>query len=182
MDALAGAAVEVAGRLVREQQLRIRHERACQRGPLLLAAAELARAVVEPMRQADLVQPALRLLGGLALGLAGDERRHHHVLERRELGQQVVELEHEADGLVAKRRQGLRPHPADIVPREVDLAGRGGVERADEVQQRALPSARTPDDRHLLPCVHFEVDASQHVDLTSTVGERLVQPTNFQEG
>ena len=41
-DQFAGAAVEVASRLIGQQHLRLGDERSCQRQPLLLAAGKLA--------------------------------------------------------------------------------------------------------------------------------------------
>ena len=51
-DRLAGVGVEVAGRLVGEQQRRPRHERARQCHALLFAAGQLARVVAEALRRA----------------------------------------------------------------------------------------------------------------------------------
>ena len=55
--------VEVPGRLVREEDRRLRDERACDRDPLLLAARELGRAMREPVAETDvrddLVEPAV---------------------------------------------------------------------------------------------------------------------------
>ena len=52
-DLAAGRLVEIAGRLVGDQDRRIRRERAGERDALLLAAGELGRIVVEPVAQAD---------------------------------------------------------------------------------------------------------------------------------
>ena len=103
VDRLAGRAIEVAGRLVGEQQRRLEHHRARERHALLLAAGQLARPVREAVREADAAED----VGGAScararIGDALDQRRHHHVLERGELGQQVMELEDEADAAVAE--------------------------------------------------------------------------------
>ena len=52
-DLLAGGAVEIAGRLVGQQQLRPADEGARHRHPLLLAARKLGRIVAEAMAEAD---------------------------------------------------------------------------------------------------------------------------------
>ena len=49
----ARARIEVAGRLVGQQQLRVVHERAGNRHALLLAAGQLVRMMAEPFAQAD---------------------------------------------------------------------------------------------------------------------------------
>ena len=55
---LAGLAVEIAGRLVGEDDLRARAQRAGDGDALLLAAGELRREMIGAMRQADLGQQA----------------------------------------------------------------------------------------------------------------------------
>jgi hypothetical protein len=55
-DLEAGARVEVAGRLVGEDQARLGHERARDRDALLLAARELVRRVVEAPGEADALE------------------------------------------------------------------------------------------------------------------------------
>ena len=52
-DLLGGGAVEVAGRLVADQQGRVGDQRAGDRDALLLAAGELVRLVLGPVGQAD---------------------------------------------------------------------------------------------------------------------------------
>ena len=52
-DLLSGFAVQVAGRLVGQQQVRFRAEGARQRGALLLATGKLARIVGQPMAEPD---------------------------------------------------------------------------------------------------------------------------------
>ena len=58
-DLMPGRAVEVAGRLVGEQDRRIVGERAGDRDALLLAARELRRVVMAAIGEADLVQQRL---------------------------------------------------------------------------------------------------------------------------
>src|SRR5439155_1484711 len=80
----------------------------------------------------------------IALGAAATspDHRHLHVLDRREHGHEVVELEDEADGpgaVLGRIAQLVHPLAADP-----DRARVGLVERADEVQQGALAAARRP--------------------------------------
>ena len=107
---LPGRGVEVAGGLVGQQQPRLARR---GRGPPPPAAARRPTAcpgggVARSASPTSVEQPR-----GAALRLGQrpprDEQRHRHVLERRELGQQVVELEHEAERAVAERAAlGLR--------------------------------------------------------------------------
>jgi len=57
-----GAPVEIAGRFISQQYLRLGDEGPRQSQPLLLAAGQFARAVMAACFQADLAQPARSFL------------------------------------------------------------------------------------------------------------------------
>jgi hypothetical protein len=77
---------------------------------------------------------AHRRVGPAARG----QQRQHHVLHRGERGQQVVKLEHEADGLRAQQRECLVGQVFGFLPGEKEFAGAGLVQQADDVEQGAL--------------------------------------------
>ena len=80
-----------------------------QHHPLLLAPGKLARPVRGAGAQPDFLQPRQRRRRGFRVGNAPDQQRHHHVLQRRELRQQVVNLPDKTDFPVAEARQlGIR--------------------------------------------------------------------------
>ena len=102
-DVAAVGGVQVAGRLVGEDDLRIIRERARQRDALLLAAGKLRRIVVRAAGQSDLLE---QLLGPRPrVGDAGDLHRHRDVLVGGQRRDQVKELEDEADLFAAQLRQ-----------------------------------------------------------------------------
>ena len=96
---LAGLAVEIAGRLVGQDDLRAGAQGPGDGDALLLAAGELRREMIGAVRQPDLVQQARRRLEGV--GLAGELQRQRHVLQRRHGRHQMERLEYDAD--VARR-------------------------------------------------------------------------------
>ena len=61
VDRLAGRAIEVAGRLVGEEQRRLEHHGAGERDALLLAAGQLARPVGEAMREPDAAEDVITI-------------------------------------------------------------------------------------------------------------------------
>ena len=96
-----GRPVEIAGRLVGEHGGRPRDERARDGRALSLAARELPRTMLEPLAQADALEQPARFGRGLLRRRAAHEQRHRNVLERRELGQQMVKLIDEAERAIA---------------------------------------------------------------------------------
>ena len=105
---------------------------------------------------------------------APDEQRHRHVLQRRELGQQVVKL-------VDKPERPVAEHPAldlrlaaDVPAGHAHLARARRIESAENMEKRALAGAGRPDDRNPLARGDFEIDAEQHGDGLAPLIERLV--------
>src|SRR5207244_2941073 len=118
---------------------------------LLLAAGQLPGPVIEAMTQADelehLASDARRVLARQP----ADERRHGDIVQRRELREQVVELEDEADVAVAEARQRLLSHLERVLAVVEDVAGGRRIERSDDVQEGALAHAAGPDQGRHFP-------------------------------
>ena len=128
-DVVGGGAIEVAGRLVAQEEPRLADQRAGDRHALPFAARQLRRPMVDAIGQAHLFdQLARALLVRLrsVRRVRRDERRDEHVLEHRALRQQAVVLEHEPDLLVAERREVGRAQLERVAAVERDGAGRGG--------------------------------------------------------
>ena len=118
----AGAGVEVAGRLVGEDDRRARDERARDRDALLLAARELGGPMRAAVVEADGVD---QVIDPLVVDVAaGDRERQDDVLLRRQDGQQVEGLEDEADLLAAKLGQMVVVERRDLGAVDVDRARR----------------------------------------------------------
>ena len=107
-DLEARRGVEVAGRLVGEEQRRAPDERARDRDALLLAARELARQVALAVAEPDLAERGARALALLGRGDAPVDERQLDVLERARPRDQVEALEDEPDLAVAERRRARR--------------------------------------------------------------------------
>ena len=83
-------------------------------------------------------------LGG---GEAADAQRHGDVVERRELGQQMVELVDEAEMAVAPFALLGRVEGGEVAAAEIDATFGRRLEAAEQMQQRALARPRRADDR-----------------------------------
>jgi hypothetical protein len=115
-DLLAGCLVEIAGRLVRDEDRGVGRQRACQCDALLLAAGELGRIVVQAIAEPDGVQFLRR--ARRRIGIAGKLQRHRDVFQRRHGRDQMERLEHDAD--LAATEAGERVLVEGIERRAVD--------------------------------------------------------------
>ena len=86
--------------------------------------------------------------GAAARRGAGDELRHHHVLEGGEFRQQMVELVDEADADAADAGARLVVELRAVLPGDQHLARGRRLEQARDVQERRLARARLADQRH----------------------------------
>ena len=129
---------------------------------LALAAGQLAGAVAHAASEADLLQQRPGALAAAA-GTAADEGGHHHVLKRGELGQEVVELEDEADVAVAEVREAAVVEGEDVDAGNLQAAGGGPVEGAEDVEEGALADAGGPGDAQGLAGEDLQVDALEHL-------------------
>src|SRR6185436_8361290 len=100
-----GCRVEVAGRLVGEEDRRVVDQGAGDRHALALAARQLVGIVVHAVAQAYPLEGAAGALPPHAARHAGVDERQLDVLQGIGAGQQVEGLEDEADLLVADRRE-----------------------------------------------------------------------------
>ena len=164
--AVGGRLVEIAGRLVGEHQQRAVGERAGDRDALLLAARQLARPVVR--RWARPSWPSRSAARSSRLGLLGavDELRQHDILDRVEIGQQMVELVDEAERVAAQRGAAV------VVERRAPPAPSMRIDPSNPPSSRPtacsmvdLPEPDGPSSATISPALHdAQVDAAQHVD------------------
>src|SRR5688500_4076866 len=95
-DLDASLAVEVTGRLVREQDGRIVHERARDRHALALSAGKLRGPVRHAIAETDALQHAGRTFAPLLGGHACVDQRQLHIVQRARARQQIERLKHES--------------------------------------------------------------------------------------
>ncbi len=99
---LSGAAIEVTGGFICQEDLRLSDERSSQRKSLLFSSGKFAGAVMTTLLESNLTQPprCFRLCGGQIL--ATRQKRHRDVFQSREFGKKVVKLPYIADFAVTK--------------------------------------------------------------------------------
>jgi len=146
-DRPTGLRIEVAGGLVREDETRLRHERAGDRHALLLAPGQLGRHA-GARRRVD--AHLLECLGCPDFGGAppkpDEPEGPRHVLLRREGGKEIETLEHEADVTQAQITAGVVGQVGQLLPPQDHAPARRGVEPGDQVEERALARAARAHD------------------------------------
>ena len=154
---LAQLGVEVAERLVEQQQIRLVDERAAEREALLLAAAEQRgrpRSPARPVRPGRArARPSSRMRRAVVaaqLERVGDVLEHGHVRPDR------VRLEDHAEVALVGRHERRRRRRGDDAPAQRDLAGVGTLEAGDQAQGRGLAAAARPEQREDLAAPDLE--------------------------
>ena len=136
--AVGGAAVQVAGGLVGQHAIGPRHQRTGHRHTLTLSARQLRRPVVQALLQTHGLEHVGCGQRGLTPVLPAYPQRHGHVVQRAELGQQMVKLVDKAQMLVAHAALRCGRQARHVLPEQSHLAAAGQVQPAHQVQQRAF--------------------------------------------
>src|SRR5579884_329837 len=178
-DLVTRMGIEIAGRLVGQDQLRPQHQRARDGDPLLLAAGELSRPMVKAVRQPDRFEHLPR--GRLDLIPLGplDQSRHHDIFKRGEFREEMMELENIADGSIPKFGQLSIGTGEEVVSFKEDLAGSRPIERAEEMEERALPDPRRADDGQQFPFLNIDRHPFQDDQFLAGDRKRFVEVDNF---
>src|SRR3989442_14417666 len=99
------------------------------------------------------------------------------------LAQQMMKLKHKPQLPVPDFRRAPRIEVGIARPFQPDVSGGWAVECAEQMQQRALPRSRRPDDRDELAPSHFDVDAPQDLEqLAIAAREHAPDRFGYEEG
>ena len=159
-DTDARLEVECARGLVAEKEIGALRHRSRHRDALLLATGELRGKVVESISESD--EPE-RIAG--IHGVIGDLGDQCDVLARGETGNQVVELEDEADVQTTVRRELVRIGAGEILAAIRDLTRRAYIQSAKDVEQRRLAATGCAEQDDQLAFGQRDVDTTQSRDL-----------------
>ena len=158
-DLLAGRVIELAGRLVGEQQARAVGQRAGNRDALRLTAGQLGGPVVAAVREPDVVEKLRGALPPIRARHPGLGLRHLHVLGR---GQHRRRKKRWKTNPMLRSRSALRSASGSVPhrpPVEQQRAARGRVHAPKDMQQRGLPAAGGTANRQVLAAL----DSQRHV-------------------
>src|SRR5262245_47584834 len=162
---LAAARVEVAGRLVGEQDQRLARDRARNRHALLLTSRQLTGQVLGPMSHADPFQgrrDSLLALGGAHAAIG---QRQFYVFEHGEIADEIEALKDESNLAIADARALRSGELGDRPPIELVGAFSRRVQQAQNRQQCRFSTARWARDGDVLAPIDLDLDARQSVRL-----------------
>ncbi len=166
--------IQIARRLVGQEQRRLVHQRPCDRYALLLPAGHLRRHVLDPIAESHAVQElACALLRFGRSAVHGRViQRHEHVVDRGGPRQQVEALKDEPELGRAHQRPLVRRQAAHVLAVEPILARGGPIEAAQDVHERAFAGPRSAHQGDHLAALDRYRHALQHgdVDLAHVVG------------
>ena len=163
---LAQLGVEIGQGFIQQQDLRLAHEPAREREPLLLAAGELGRRACLKSAHAHHVQCAQHLVLDLSRGVfavARDLERKGDVLEHRHVRPDRVGLEHHADAAVARRHMDALVGVAYDLVGDDDFSGLRTLKAGEAAQRRGLAAAGGAEQRDQLAGADAERDAVDRV-------------------
>ena len=140
VDEARAGLVELAGRLIGQQQPRPVRERGAERDPLLLAAGELRGPGAELLAETDAAQ---QLLGARSPVAALGAETEPDQLARAQFWRQrlLVVLIEVADNLAPVARAAASTERAQVLAKDSDRPGRGQVEPGEDAQERGLARA-----------------------------------------
>ena len=128
-------------------------------------AGELARQVFILALESHAVNLETGAAGAFVCRHPGVEQRQLDVFLHGQLGDKVVLLKDEAQGLVADFRLLVVGQLGNVLAVQVILAGRRNVQTADDIHERAFARAGLADDGNELALADFERNAVRSVHL-----------------
>ena len=128
-------------------------------------------AVGETLGEAEFRQEGAGALHSLAPGATGNKRGHCHILLNRELGEEAVGLEDEADVGVAEAREGAVAQGFHVLTVIEDASALLGLEEsAENLEKGGLPGAGGADNGCNLPGGDVQGDFAKHFKGAEALG------------
>jgi len=171
-DLGAGCIIEVSGRLIRQQDRRVRCQRSRQRDALLLATGELRRIVAAPLGESDGGKLALR---PRACGFHPRElQRHRDILGRRHCRNQMERLKDDPYIAAAEARQRILVERPQFFTGDDHLAPVGALEAGHDHEQRRFSGPGRSDQTDRLAASYMKVHILEDMDAAGASPERQI--------
>ena len=134
----------------------------------------------EPVGEAERAEQGFGPLPGRRLGRAADQLRDDHILDRGEIGEQMVELVDEAEPLAPRPRAAGLVEIGGLLAPDPDRALEAALEQPHRLQQGGLARARGAEQSDDLALGDGEIDPAQHVDDDARLLEAALEARNLQ--
>src|SRR4029077_17944680 len=164
--------IEIARRLIGDQERGLADHGAGDADALLLADGELERQHTLLAEETHLVERGAHAPVDLLQGSCSYGERKRDVVVHRPVGEQLVILEDHAD-VAAESGDVPRLQRLRVTPRDRDSATGRPLEQCDELQHRALAGTRAAREEHHLAGVDAEADV---IECLAPVGVALAHP------
>ena len=161
--------VQVAERLVEQENLRVAHDGAAHGDALALAARQLFRLAVEELADTQDIRRRLHPLVDLGPRRAAQLQGERHVLEHGHVGIERVVLEHHGDVAI------LRRHVVHQPLADANLARRNVLQTGNHPQGRRLAAPRGTDQHDEFLVLNVEIHAVDGNHLFRKLLDKILQ-------
>src|SRR6266566_1311919 len=168
-DLLVGL-VEISGRLVRQNELRMIDQGPSQRDALLFAAGKLAWQVMKPVSQPHSNQRFRRLH---LVRDAVEVLRQHYILERGKIGHEIKMLKNKSDFLGPISGQLALAQSSDVHAIHDSASARRPIQTAKNIDQGCFAGTGRAHDGDPFPREHLERDTIERAQTSVALGNIL---------
>jgi len=180
-DRLTTVLIQITSGLIGKKQGRFQDQGPGQGHPLLFTTGQLCRAMIQPMRQADLVKEITGPIPYFFIRSATDPARHHDIFQGGKFRQKMMELKDKADITVAmvgqlfflQAEQGLASK--EKFPRIRRIQG------TENLQQSGFAGTRSANNGIHLALMRHQVNPAQHLHPARTLTKPLSDPPGYQQ-
>lgn len=141
---LAALGVHAARGLVGEEEGGLGDERTSDGDPLRLTARELRRGGAERSVEPGALKPDRGVAARLGPLFARQQQRERDVVQQREIGHELSELQDDPHPLAAQPRAGGLAEGVEVLPQQPDRPGLRTQDPRCDVQQRGLAAPTGP--------------------------------------
>jgi len=142
---------------IRQDDIRLPGQGACDGNPLFLSAAQVGRQAAVFIAKSDLVQQCGGDVAGIAAVHPFEVQGQFHVFPRRQGREQIEALEHEPDLGEPNPRQLFLVQVGYFLSQNPEASGTGPQDTAHDRQQRCFSAAGRTHQEHQLARLHVHV-------------------------
>ncbi len=163
-DRIRASAVEIARRLIGEEQRGVHRECPGQGDPLLLTPAQMICQMILPGGQPDPTNQRLRaFVHRRRWKSGGSQHGQHHIFECGKCVDQVVVLKDKTNFVSAQLGEGAIIQAGGFFTADFQSSGAWSVEQSNDVQQSAFSRTRGAHHRTETTLWQAEINLMQHL-------------------